>query len=102
MPLPKFGVKFFFWGGGNLLLENKLEFQISLNSRISIAERIDNEANVRLRLSFYKRKACRLIIKTEVDVKLRYEIICIKPRLCKSVIKYHKFPQVRRWYHSSV
>ena len=50
-------------------MESKLEFRISINSRIRIAERIDDEVNVRVRLSFSKRTACRLIIEADLDVK---------------------------------
>ena len=52
-------------------MESKSEAQISLDRRFRIAKRIDNRLDVRLELSFSKRTAWRLIIETDVDVKLR-------------------------------
>ena len=69
MSSPKFRAKFL---GGIFYLEFKLEFQISFNRWIWTAERIDNEVNVRWRLSFSKRTTCRLIIETELYVKWWY------------------------------
>ena len=64
MSLPQLRVNFS--GGGIFYLESKLEFRISINSRIRIAERIDDEVNVRVRLSFSKRTVVRFITKSRL------------------------------------
>jgi hypothetical protein len=58
MPSPKSKVEFS--GGCICYLESKLEFQISLNSRFGIAQRIDNEVSFPMRLSFSERTVANL------------------------------------------